>query len=238
MVKNHLLRLDAPKAWPIARKGSVYLPKTRAGAHGFQESVPLSLVLREMLKLSRTLKETKALINSGKILINSKVRKDHKFAVGLMDVISIPEIGKQYRMLINYKGTMILHPISKEEAGLRLCKINGKTIIKSGKIQLNLHDGSNIITENKDYKPGDTIMLLTDSGEIKEHFKFEKGATLLITGGKKAASFGRMESAKSFKGSQPENIILSTKKGMIETRKTYAFVIGKEKASISLPQDE
>lgn len=236
MVKNHLSRLSAPKSWPIARKGSKFVLKTSPGASSIAKSVSITLILREMLGLAKTAKEAKAIINSGKLLINKKVKKDPAHGVGLMDVVEIDEIKGYYRMLLDYKGKFMLHPIPKAETGLRPCKIRSKKLIKAGKIQLSLHDGSNIIVDNKDYKPGDTLLL--SDGKVKEHFKMEKGATVFITGGNKVSSVGTMEKVKSFKGCQDDDIVVKSKKALFETRKKYAFVIGKDKPSISLPKNE
>ncbi len=73
MVKNHLSRLNAPKSWPIQRKGIKFIVRPSAGAHNMRECIPLNLVLKGLLKYSRTTKETKSVLNAGNVLINGKV---------------------------------------------------------------------------------------------------------------------------------------------------------------------
>ncbi len=238
MAKNHLARLNAPKCWPITRKGTKFVPKTAPGPYGLEGSVPLSIVVRDMLKDANTAKEARTIISSGKILVNKKPRKDDKFPVGLMDIVEIPDTKAQYRMMLNYKGKFVLHPIPKNETGVRLCKISSKTTAKKGKVQLNFHDGSNLLVDNNDYKPGDTLLLTTGKAEVKDHFKLDKGSTVYLTGGNKVSAVGKVKDVKQFRGGQPANILVSTKEGIIETRKKYAFAIGKDKPAISLPENE
>ena len=50
--------------------------------------------------------------------------------------------------------------LSAEEAAWKICRIEGKTTIKGGKTQLNLHDGRNIIVEDAQaYSTGDSLKL-------------------------------------------------------------------------------
>ena len=57
MVKNHLSRLNAPKSWPIKRKGIKFITRPGAGAHCLDEGISLSLVIKELMKYAKTLKD-------------------------------------------------------------------------------------------------------------------------------------------------------------------------------------
>jgi len=46
------------------------------------------------------------------IHIDGKARTNHKFPLGLMDVLSIPKIKRSYRSLIDVKGRFVTLPIS------------------------------------------------------------------------------------------------------------------------------
>ena len=71
----------------------------KPGAHSLSSSLPLAIIVRDILGFAKTAKETKKIISKKKILVNGKVRLDERFLVGFMDVISIPEIKKSYRKL-------------------------------------------------------------------------------------------------------------------------------------------
>ena len=143
-----------------------------------------------------------------------------------MDVISIPETDESFRLILNKKSKFILHPLNKNEANIKPCKIVGKKILKKNKIQLNLFDGKNILLEKDAYKVGDTILYDISAKTIKESLKFEKGALIYIVGGKYSGETGKLESVTNFYGSQPSIIKLKLKDGSeFETLKDYAFVV-------------
>ena len=114
---GHLKRKPAPKLWPIHRKEAVWTVKPTPGPHPAARSLPLALVVRDMLGFANTAKEARNIICSGKILVDGKIRKDDSYLVGLMDVISVPENNKSYRVLPSGKG-LFLYAINSEDAKL------------------------------------------------------------------------------------------------------------------------
>ncbi len=232
--RKHLKRYKAPENWPIHPKEYTWTVKTNPGPHPLDESMPLLIIVRDVLKLADTAREAKIIINKGSILIDGRVRKDYKFPVGFMDVIEIPKSGKVYRVLPDEKGRLILHPISKENKEFKLCRIENKTTIKDGKTQLNLHDGRNYLTEDE-YKPADVIMLKIPEQEIQDHIKFENGTLGLITGGKHIGEIGSIKEITITKSSMPNTVIIEGEGKTFQTLKDYVFVLGKEKPMISLP---
>lgn len=231
MVKKHIASISAPKSWPIKRKAEVFLMRPMPGRK-FGLSLPLGLILRDLLHLTTTTKESKKVLKDGKILINKKKRDEVKFPVGFMDVIEIPSANLTYRFVLNKRGKLVLQAIDAKEAALKPCKIIGKTSLKGGKKQVNLDDGTNILADNKDYKVGDTLVIESPELKVKEHLKLDKGAFVYITAGTKVGQLGIYEGLKSFVGGQPDNIIVKTNDGTIETRKEYALVVGSNGKSI------
>jgi small subunit ribosomal protein S4e len=138
---GHLKRKPAPKMWPIHRKEAVWTVMPKPGPHSISRSLPLALIVRDMLGFAKTAKEAKNIISQGQIMVDGKVRRDERFLVGLMDVVSIPDAKKSYRALPSGKG-LLLHPINADEAAFKLCRIEDKTVVKGGNMHLNLHDGS------------------------------------------------------------------------------------------------
>lgn len=221
-MSKHISRLAAPKSWPIKRKGIKFVTKPSPGPHKLKESIPLNLILRNLLGYVETTREAKKILNSGKVLVDKVVRKDHKFPVGVMDIIKIPSINEYYRVLYNKKGKFILHKINKQEAEIKPEKIIGKTILKKNKTQLNLYDGKNIIIKEDKYKVGDSIIIIKD--EIKKHLKLEKDALIYLIGGKHISLIGTLKEIHRLQNS-PDRISFKVDNKTFETLKKYAFVI-------------
>jgi small subunit ribosomal protein S4e len=233
--RKHLKRYKAPKNWPISPKENTWTVKPAAGPHAIEDSLSLLVVIRDILGLADNSREAKRIINTGKVLVDGRARKDYKYPVGFMDVVQIPSSEEVYRVLPDLKGRLTLHPIPKENEGFKLCKITDKTTIKDGKIQLNLHDGRNVIVEDF-FAAGDVVSLTVPDQEITDNFKFEEGALVLITGGKHIGEIGTINEININKSSNPNTVIVeNSKKENFLTLKDYAFVIGKDKPAISLP---
>ncbi|MFH0798097.1 MAG: 30S ribosomal protein S4e [Candidatus Woesearchaeota archaeon] len=234
MVKRHLIRLNSPKAWPVKRKGLRFITRSNPGAHSLKTSMPLNLIIKDMLKLAPTTQEVRKILQNKEVMVNKVVRRDKKFPVGFMDVVELPKIKVAYRMLYNKSGKFMLKEIDVKEAAVRPCQIKNKSITKKGKVQLHLNDGSNWLVDNKDYKVNDTVVLNTQDKKIVGHLPFEKGSIIIIMGGNKVATLGVLKGIRSFKSSQPDDVIFTNKDGEFETKKKYAMVIGKEKPVIEL----
>ena len=173
--RKHLKTYKAPKTWPIHPKEDTWTVKPSAGSHSIENSLSLTLVIRDILKLADNSREAKRIINSGNVLVDGRVIKDYKFPVGFMDIIEIPKTGEVYRVLLDKKGRLQLNKI--EENDSKLCKIVNKSTIKGGKIQVNLHDGKNVIIDENDYNVGDVIDLKVPDHEINEVFELKEGAS-------------------------------------------------------------
>ena len=109
-----LKRKPAPAFWPIHRKELPWVVKPSSGSHSLEKCLPLTLVLRDILGVAQTRKEGQLILAQGKVLVDGKIRKDDS-PVGLMDVISMPDMDKYYRVMPSHKG-LVLAPISKEES--------------------------------------------------------------------------------------------------------------------------
>jgi len=241
-----LKRKPAPKIWPIHRKEFVWTVKPTPGPHSLEKCLPLTIVLREILGFAKTRKEAKIIASQGKVYVDGRVRREDKFPVGLMDVVSFPEIDKHFRVLPSHKG-LILHPISKEETTFKLCRIENKTIVKNGHIQLNLHDGSNVLIKVADpknpqedvYQTFDTVQLSLPDRQIIGHIKIKEKDFVLITGGKNMGKYGRIMEIEEAKGKKRKDAIVTIedeKGNRYQTVLEFVFAIGEEQPLISLPE--
>lgn len=231
--RKHLKRYKAPKSWPIHPKEDTWTVKPSAGSHSIEDSIPLTLVIRDILKLADNSRESKRIINSGNVLVDGKVVKDYKFPVGFMDIVDIPKTGESYRVLLDRKSRLQLDLI--EDNTLKLSKIVNKSTIKGGKTQLNFHDGKNLIVDEDVYSVGDVISLKVPENEINEIYPLKEGAIVLVTGGKHTGELGTVSEIIENKSSNPNTIIIeNSAKEEFLTLKDYAFVIGEDSSVISL----
>ncbi|MBN2014557.1 MAG: 30S ribosomal protein S4e [Candidatus Altiarchaeota archaeon] len=202
---------------------------TPKGPHGIGESIPLTLIVRDILGYADNAREANRIIRNGLILVDGKTNRDPNYGVGLMDVIEIPKTNECFRVLPARKR-FTLKPIKKEEAGIKPCKIIDKKVVKKGRIQLNLHDGSNILVDEDNYKTRDTVILELPDRKIKDLVKFDKGSVGIIVKGRHRAESGSI--AAISKGSEIQKSL--TEIGEFHTLTDYIFVIGKDKPLIEI----
>lgn len=228
-----LKRLLAPEFWKVPKKSSKWIVSPSPGAHKKFESIPLTIVLRDILKIAETKKETKTIVKNKEVLIDNRIIKDEKFSVGLLDTLSIPKIKKYFRIVPSTKGLQFLE-IPEKETKLKICRINDKKILKKGKVQLNLHDGNNMLVEKDEYKTGDSILLEVPEKKIVEHLKLENGSLVLISKGKNAGKIGKLKKVIVTRTREPNKVIVELEKKEYEVIKDYTFVVGKNEPVISL----
>lgn len=226
-------RLSAPKFWPINRKTKKFAVTPLPGAHCSSESIPLALVLRDILGYAENMKEVKEILSSGVVRIDNKVRKRHRLSVGLMDIITLND--ENYRVMPGNKG-LYLCKIEKD-AGIKLRKIKNKTVLRKGRIQLNFHDGTNIVAD-KDYSTGDVAVFDLKTGKIKDVIKYENGAQVIVIKGTSAGTVGKLENKNITKGSGRNTAEISAGDRKLLLPVDYVFPIGKEKPVITLGESE
>src|SRR5512137_657676 len=179
-MKKHIKRMAAPNSWAIPRKTSYWVTKPRPGPHGTTESMPLLGVVRDMLKLCDNSREARFIIGSRGIAVDGTIVTDYKFPVGLMDVVSVLKTKQNFRMLVNYKAHFQLVPIEEAEKGWKLARVDNKTSVKKGKVQLNLHDGRCILLPKDQHKTGDVLKIELPSQKVLKTLRLEKGSLALV----------------------------------------------------------
>ncbi|MBC7090596.1 MAG: 30S ribosomal protein S4e [Nitrososphaeria archaeon] len=188
---RHMKRSAAPSFWKIPRKLGQFVVKPSPGPHPISESYSLAILLRDVLKVVKNMREARYVINSGKILVDGVVRMDKKFPVGLMDVIHIPSMNKFYRMLPSKKAMLFPKEIDSESAKLKLCKVKSKNKVKSNKFSYGLHDGRTILSkEDLGLNVGDSVLITIPEGKLVDKVKLEKGSLVLFLKGKHIGKIG------------------------------------------------
>ena len=165
--------------------------------------------------------------------MDGRKRTDGGYPVGMMDVISVPVLSKNYRVVPSSRGLMIVE-IPEKEAGQKLCKITGKKILKGKKIQINLHDGKNLIVSKDSFNTGDSVLLELPDQKIVSHIKLEKGALALITKGKNSGKFAKVKEIIITKSREPNKVICEIDGKGYAIIKDFVFVVGKDKPLMTL----
>ena len=243
---GHMKRNPAPKIWPIHRKEAVWTVNPVPGPHSLSRSIPLALIVRDLLGFAKTAKEARNIISSGKIMVDGKVRRDERFLVGLMDVVSVVDAKKSYRILPSGKGLM-LHPVSAEEANFKLSRIEDKTIVKEGNTQLNLHDGScHIVTkedsdtlEKREYNTLDVLKVSVPDREVISYTALTTGAPVLVIGGKNMGKWGKIASIEKKPNKKRRDLLVTLNDvngNQFQTILDFVFMLGATESAISLPE--
>jgi small subunit ribosomal protein S4e len=243
--RRHLKRLAVPRDWRIPRGRYRWAVRPHSGPHAIDSSMPLLNLVRGILSPNYTAREARHVLLQGKVIVDGVRRSDYKFPVGLMDVVSVPATGKAYRVLPLPVRGLTLHSISKNEAGFKLCRVVGKVSAKEGGLQVNLHDGRNILLKKDEtaedlsgVKTHDTLKIEIPSQKIVDKVKYEEGTLVLVSGGKNVGAIGRIEKIHEPKGaSLSTDVSLRTSDDkVIEVPRDYTFAIGKEEPLISYPK--
>ncbi len=219
-----LKRIAAPSWWPIKRKEHKFITTLR-GPHA--EALPLHVLIRDVFELADNGREAKKIITSGNVIIDGKVRKDIKFGVGAMDIIEIPLLKKTWRA-VPKKGLTFIE-ISGNDAKNKICKIIGKKVLRGGKMQLNLDDGKNILTDKK-YSTKDSLLIEVPSQKIIDHVPFKEDNLVVVTKGK---NIGLVAILKKI-DKPNKRVWLESGKENIEVPIKNVTMVGKDKPLVQL----
>jgi len=186
-------RISMPRSWPLPRKGKKYIimPKTN---YKLEYSIPLVVLIRDILKLANNSNETKKIIKSGEIEVNNQTIKDEKSAAGLFDIITIKKINKSYIVLLTNKGKLFLKETKDK---IKISKVIGKKILNKGKTQINLFGGQNLITKDK-INVNDSLLFDLDKKKTKI-LALEKNCEVFIIAGRDRGAKAKVHEVKQNK---------------------------------------
>merc|ERR1712071_661527 len=158
------------------------------------------------------------------VKVDGKVRTDHNYPAGFMDVIELEKSGDRFRLMYNTKGMYVLHRIPPEESAYKLFRIN-KVFISSNKIPVAVtHDGRTIRYPDPDVRVNDTV-------------KFELGAMVMLIRGNNVGRIGQLMHIEKHPGSFDIVTVRDVKGNSFATRLNNVFVIGSgNHPQVSLPK--
>ncbi len=177
---SHLKRQEMPKSWPVPRKGTTYIINPLAD---LSSSIPLLIVLRNMLNVVQNRKEAKNSIHLRYILLNARKVKDEKVSLYLFDTLSILPSKKNYRVELSKNGKFDVKEIKESESNFKIAKVLDKRTLKGKKIQLNLSDGRNFLSDIK-CNTNDSVLVNLKDSKIEKCISLKENSKVLIIGGK------------------------------------------------------
>jgi len=189
---KHLKREAVPKNWPVPRKGTTFVVKPNAN---LETGLPVLVVLRDVLEITKNRKEVKKAINAKNILINGRIPKDEKNSISLGDVVTIVPAKKNYKLSLKENGKFTVEEISEKDAGKKISKIGGKKILRGKKTQLNLNGGRNLICD-KECKINDSVLIDFKSKKIEKILPLKEKVSVIVFAGKHAGKKGQIEKLK------------------------------------------
>jgi small subunit ribosomal protein S4e len=175
----------------------------------------------------------------GLIKIDGRIRRDHRFPLGQMDVVTIEKTNEFFRILLDTKGRFNPHRIDAKEAGFKLCKVVKKYIGKNKIPFITTHDGRTFRFPHPEIVKGDSLKVNLTNGEISSVIKFQNNATVYLTGGNNIGRIGVLQSVEKHPGSFDIAHVKDSLGNSFATRVEYIFVIGDGKSPcISLPKGD
>lgn len=156
-------RMWAPSHWCLDKLKGLHATRPSTGPHKLRECIPLTVLLRNRLRFALNGQEALKICRSrdANIKVDNRVRRDPRFPLGFMDVVTIPKTGKSYRILYDIKGRFQPVKIDAKEASFKLCKVKRKCLGKNKIPYIVTHDGRTIRFPHPDIKKNDTIKVST-----------------------------------------------------------------------------
>jgi len=210
----YLKRNKMAKTWPLPRKGTKYLVRT---SHNLKNSVPLLIVLRDMLNVVKTRKEAKKILMLGNIKINHNVVREEKAPLSLFDILDVG--GKTFKIVFKNKK-FSLDEVEGKDTEEKIVRVNGKKVLKKGKLQVNLNDGRSYLTNEK-INVGDSVVIDLKENKIKEILPLKSNSKIMFLIGKHSGEQGLVEKIDEEK--KTISVKLEDKK--IDSRKKSLMVI-------------
>ena len=210
----HINRSNIEKFWPIPRKGNKMIALSD---HNQRESIPLVVVMRDILKLVRNKKELKKLLNEKQVLINTKIVKETNFPISLFDTLTLIGAKKSYRAELSLFKKMMFNEITEKESHTRLYKVMNKKILSDKTTQVNLIHGVNINTKEK-VTTGDSVVYDFKEKKIIKTIPMEKGKNAHVIEGKHAGKNGKITEIVERGGKQIAKITFGNEKLNVWTK--------------------
>jgi len=224
---RHWKRLAVPRSIKVTdKKAYTWMVRPHPGPHTGKTSIPLAVLLRDILKYAKTLKEAETILHRRLVWVDGAVRTEAKFPVGFMDVVDLPQAGKTYRILVDTHGRLLPMEITSSEKKSKLGKIIQKYVLPGNKMAIRLHDGK-VLQGDANLRVGDSVRIALPKPAIQQVIRLEPGARCLIREGKHAGMVATLDKIMERKGRPAEARLKNEKEEFITVAK-YLFAVDTE----------
>ena len=207
----HLKRQKVPKSWPIYRKGTKYIVRPRVDV---KKGLPVLIVLRDILKIVQNRKEAKRAIHMKYILLNNKPVTDERASVLLFDVLTLRPSKKSYRVELSINKKIEVNEIKEKESNNKIAKIMDKKMLKGKRMQLNLSDGKNFLSDIQ-CNTNDSVLINFKEKQIEKCIPLKKNSEAFVFAGKHTGEKGVVKKIDAEKkiaelnvGGKPINVLI------------------------------
>lgn len=239
---QHKKRMIAPIYWKTGKKTFFWVKAARPGRHASDAAIPLLVVIRDVLGFSNTAREAKAILGANGVVVDGKVCLDGKVGIGLMDTVSFPSTGKNYRALPGPKGLELVE-IPQKESETKVLRVVRKTTISGGKTQITFHDGRNILLEREEAKAirtGHSAVFDLKGAKVMKFVPLAKGSQALVFDGVHRGKIFEISEIKEGSAYTRPTVLLESGRKTLETLKDYVIAIAApgQKPEITIPQEK
>lgn len=207
--------------------------KPSPGPHPLERSLPLAAVLRDLLGYVRSAREATQVLGDRTVSVDGRVVTSSKFPVGVMDVVSIAATKEHFRMLVDARGRLRLVRIDEAAASWKLCRVEDKRSARGRKVQVNLHDGRNLLLAKNAYATGTTLKVSLPKQEVLAEFPLAAGRVALLIGGQHVGEIAHVDRVELTRN--PRANVVHFREGF-STDVDKVFVIGAETPEVALPE--
>ena len=210
----------SPTFWKIERKNKRFVTKTSPGPHNSKFSIPLTVLIRDILKLTKTYSETKIVIREGGIKIDGRIKKDPSNSI--------------YR-LVPSKQFLTPIIISEKEKTSKLCKIMNKKTLDKDNFQYSLHDGRTIkLNSSTNIPVGSTLKIELPSQKVEKIIEMKPNNLVVLTGGQNKGLIGMIKDIKPSSYSRTKMLDIDVNNNLIEVKANLVMVVGEKKTELNI----
>lgn len=222
--KKHLKRTNAPKSYGLRKLGGTFAVKARAGPHDANSSIPLTYILRHILKYAQDKTEVKRIMGKKIVTINGRKITEGRFPVGFNDVLQISD--KLFKVTADAHGRFACIKINKQQAQVRPLKVLKKYTTVHNVPMIQTSDGKHIRYPHPNIKINDTVVLDIKSNKITQYIPFKIGMTVFATGGNNIGRIGILQHTEAHPGSQTVVTVTDSNNNSFITLISNVMVIG------------
>ncbi len=204
-------------SWPATHKFTISPMPGRL----LTKCIPVGIFIRDITGYAQNISEVKQILQKDYLKVDGKIRRNYRFPLGIMDIVNL---GEEFYRVLPTKSGLSFKKITKNEANIKLLRIENKTILKKKVCQLNMHDSTNI-NYDKECNTGDVAVFDLATKKIKTILKLKKGSKVLVINGKKAGSIGKVENLEITRSYHPNIVTVSLNGVIVQLPRNYVFVV-------------